>query len=110
MSKASINSPKRFWKIEGYDSTRLLFQNVLPLGYLSEGQMMSLLQRLASKHLTEDEIVAASQRPNSKGYAPLLEPHTDHDPSSRYTISVGVNPYYLASVWQSGELAETDIR
>ncbi len=74
MSKASNTSTNRFWRVDGYDSTRLMFEKVLPLGYLSEGEMISLLQRLASKHLDEAEIVAASLRRNSKGYAPLLEP------------------------------------
>jgi hypothetical protein len=46
---------------------------VLPLGSLSEGEMTSLLQRLAAQHLTSDEIVNASLRRNAKSYAPLLE-------------------------------------
>jgi hypothetical protein len=105
MSKASVTSSKRFWRIEGYDSTELLFKKVLPMGYLSKGQITSLLQRLASKYLDEDQIVAASLRPNSKGYAPLLEPNTDYHPGGRYTISVGSNPNFAASVWQNDELA-----
>lgn len=101
MSKACINSEKRCWKIEGYNGSQQLFMKELPLNSLSEGQMVSLLQRLVSKHLNEDEIVAASLRRNSKKYAPHLEPLIDRRAKGRYTITVGQNPYYVARVSQS---------
>lgn len=108
MSKASGTSTRRFWKIEGYDSTRLIFKmkKVLPVGCLTVKQMTSLLQRLASKHLDEDEIVASSIRRNCKGYAPLLECQLSSGPGVRYSIMVGSNPFYVGSVWKSDELAK----
>ncbi len=96
MPKACINSENQCWKIEGYDGTKQLFTKELPLGSLSEGQMISLLQRLVSKHLNEDEIVAASLRRNSKIKASHLEPHVDSRAKGRYTITVGQNPFYVA--------------
>jgi hypothetical protein len=96
---------KKFWKIVGYDSTQKIFEKTLPLSSLSEDQMTQLLQRLAARTLTADEIVRASLRPNSKEYAPLLEPHTQarSSPAERFVIAVGDNPHYAASVWTEGE-------
>ncbi len=97
---------RRFWRIEGYDSCVTVFQKTLPFGKLSEAQMVALLQRLAAKHLSDNEIVAASLRPNASGYAPLL----DHRVASRatgaarYMISIGTNPHYVASIWRGYEL------
>ena len=51
---------EKVWKIVGYDGTKKFFERVLPLGSLSEGEMTSLLQRLAAQHLTSDEIVPRS--------------------------------------------------
>jgi hypothetical protein len=64
---------RRFWRIEGYDSSLPVFQKTLAFGKLSEAQMVALLKRLAAKHLSDKEIVAASLRPNASGCASHLE-------------------------------------
>jgi hypothetical protein len=87
----------KHWEIEGYDGTRLIFAKSIPLGYLSEGEMITLLQRLVSRHLTPGEIVAGSLRRNAAGYAPLLRSLVDPT-AERYMVSVGSNPYYIAAV------------
>jgi hypothetical protein len=83
--------PTRFWRIEGYDGTRLFFRKILAFGSLSEPEMITLLKRLASRHLTDDEIIAASIRSNARGYAPHLEHRVDSPATSakRYALSVG---------------------
>src|SRR5258707_373918 len=53
------------WEIEGYESTRLIFSKNVPLGFLSEREMIALLQRLVSRHLEPNEVVAASLRSNA---------------------------------------------
>jgi hypothetical protein len=99
---------EKVWKIVGYDGTKKFFERVLPLGSLSEGEMTSLLQRLAAQHLTSDEIVNASLRRNAKSYAPLLEPQQEaRPPPSRFSITVGLSPNYVASVWTADEFGET---
>jgi hypothetical protein len=97
---------KRFWKIVAYDGSHKLFEKVLPLGSLSEGEMTTLLQRLAARSLSPDEIISASLRPDSKSYAPLLEAQQQSRPAaSRFYISVGTAQNCVASVWNADELA-----
>ena len=97
---------KRFWKIVAYDGTQKLFEKVLPLGSLSEGEMTTLLQQLAALSLTPDEIINASLRRDSKSYASLLEPQQQSGPAaSRFYISVGTTQNWVASVWNADELA-----
>jgi len=95
---AQVDSLPRFWKIEGYDSTKKIFEETLALSVTSEDQITALLQRLVCTHLTAAEIVAASIRRNSIGYAPFLEPRIDNRLPGRFMIAVGDNPHYIASI------------
>ena len=92
--------PRRVWRIDGYDGSRHIFRKDVTFGSLSEREMINLLKRLASKHLTEDEIVAASIRANAPGHAPLLENRvrTSDKGAQSYAITVGSNPHYTAIV------------
>jgi hypothetical protein len=102
---------EKFWKIAGYDGTAKLFERVLPLDSLSEKEMTALLQRLAAAHLRPDEIINASLRRNAKSYAPLLEPQQESKPSSvHFSITVGLSPNYVASVWNADELKPASYR
>jgi hypothetical protein len=98
------DDPGLFWKIVGYHSTKKMFETTLPAGALSEPEMIVLLQRLAATHLTPDEIVSASLRKSSRRYAALLEPQVDSRPPGRFSVTVGLNPHYVASIWRSDEL------
>jgi hypothetical protein len=96
---------KKVWKISGHDGPQQIFEKTLPESSLSEGQMITLLQRLVARSLSPDEIVRASLRLNSKEYSPLLEPRIGARKSSsdRFTIMVGTDPHYMASIWDEGE-------
>ena len=96
-------SSKRYWKIEGWDSYNKTFEKVLPKGSLSESQIVVLLQRLLARHLDEEEIVSSSLRRKAHGYTAHLEPQFGRG-ARRPTITVGDNPYYVASMWQDDEL------
>ena len=97
-------SSKRYWKIEGYDSSNKTFERVLPEGSLSEGEIVVLLQRLTARHLDEDEVVSSSLRRNAAGYASHLESHFDQ--GGRPMIRVGDSgPCYVASIWEGDELS-----
>jgi hypothetical protein len=83
---------------------------VLPLSWLSEGEMTTLLQRLAAASLTPDQIIYASLRKNSKSYIPLLEPQQESGPAARrFYISVGAAQNYVASVWTEDELGGPEV-
>jgi hypothetical protein len=91
------NSSNRSWLIRGYRGLEKVFERKLPLGFLSETEMIQLLQRLYCKHLDIDEIINASLRKNAKDYASFLE-HDKEAKADRFSISVGHNPWYIASV------------
>ncbi len=65
------------WKIRGHDGLVPIFEQTIP-GNLSEREVIALLQRLASRHLSNDEVVSASLRKNAKGYTPHLEVLPNH--------------------------------
>lgn len=88
---------KRLWEIEGYDSATVIFSDQIPQGVLSKTGVIKLLQRLAARHLTPDETIAATLRRNARRYRPLLEPHIDAG-AKAYVVSVGENPHYTARV------------
>ena len=105
-----MNSPKRFWVIEGYKGLDRFYRKKVPYGVLTEPKGVTrLLQRLASKHLDEGQIIAASIKTNAKGYHGLLEPMTSTGKGNRGTVSVGVNPYYTASIWTADELRDKQL-
>ena len=82
---------KRNWLVRGYRSLEKIYEVELPLGCLSEREMVGLLQRLCCKHLSADEIVAATMRKNSNKYAEHLEPNKEAK-ANNFSISVGLNP------------------
>jgi hypothetical protein len=58
-TKPSPNKP--CWLIEGYKSTTRTYVAIPPAN-LSNGEITTILQRLLSRHLSEDEIIGASLR------------------------------------------------
>ena len=64
---------KKFWKIKFYDGQQESILKLIPVGTLSEPEIRTLLQRLAARHLNDDEIISASVRKNAKNYSSLLE-------------------------------------
>ena len=86
----------RSWKIRGYDGNRQVFERAIPLGSLSDAQVTMLLQRLASRHLTDEEVVSASLRRNAVGYAPHLE--VQKNPGGKYAIMTTGSGHHYAAV------------
>lgn len=85
----------RCWRIEGFDGTTKVFETSVPVHHLSQKQAEEALIRLASRHLTDDEIVASSLNRRGKGIS-LLEIHRDGQSSNN--ISCGENPHYVARI------------
>jgi hypothetical protein len=87
----------RAWRIEGYDGDQRIFDRTIPVGMISDSELKVLMQRLACRHLSDAEIVAASLRRNSEGYSPLLELSVTSAPG-QHVICSGDNPHYIASI------------
>jgi hypothetical protein len=100
MKPVSLKKPR--WKIEGIDSTTVVFEAVLPGGY-SKNEIKTILQRLACMNLTADEIVSASLRAPRR--TSLLETKTASPPhGKRLTIWIdGGAVDYVAGYWRGGE-------
>jgi hypothetical protein len=93
---------KDFWRIEGYKQFDRVFQTRLP-GNMSESEIVTIIQRLACRHLSEEEIVQASLRKNRR--TSLLEPLIGRPPNGhRTTISIDHGTDYVASYWRAGEV------
>jgi len=93
---------KPFWLIEGYERFDRFFETRLP-GYMSEEKIVVIIQRLACKHLSEEEIGAASLRKNKR--TSLLEPLIGRPPQGlRTVISINHGTEYRASYWRAGEV------
>ena len=88
---------RRQWKITGFDSLSKIFECSFPVAYLSASEIVVLLQRLASTHLTKDEIILSSFRKNTIGYRPDLEIAPNLG-GKRYGVNTSGNPYYIARV------------
>ena len=57
-----------YWEIRG----PVEFITTMP-GSMHPSEIVRVLQRLAARHLSQEEVVAASLRKNFRGYAPHLE-------------------------------------
>ena len=82
--------PKR-WRIEGYDGDRKFLQNTIGYDGVRESDIVAMLQRLTSKHLSDAEVIDASLPKGMVGHSSSLEPQIDR--SGRLTIMVGSNPW-----------------
>lgn len=80
------------WRIKGWDSTTLIVDRQMP-GYLSEKEIATTLQRLVSRHLSDEDIIDASLRRGDSRYRPLLERVGGGAP-----IAYGENPHYTADL------------
>jgi hypothetical protein len=89
------------WRLYGYKRIEKVYEAVLP-GNMTDAQVTTLVQRLACRDLTEDEIVGASLRKNKK--STLLDVQLGRGgPNSRHTISCGHTVSYIAGYWKAGE-------
>jgi hypothetical protein len=92
--------PKVFWRIEGVKGKTTIFRRTLP-GDIERDQIVTILQRLACKHLTRNGILSASLRNNPPNLVPNS---TDPPDGKRLVIWVSGSVDYIASFLQEDEL------
>lgn len=86
---------KMVWRIVGYDSTTEIMRREIPLDQADEARISEILKTLAAQHLTSAEIAAG-----------MANVRHDTRFGNRITLIAGQNPYYVASLWRSDELAK----
>jgi hypothetical protein len=90
--------PRRVWKIRGYENDQPVYEQSLPAGSLTDQEMILLLQRLASRHLSDGEVISGSLNRNAKEYEPHLEVRRE-----RWTFTTGGSRFhYTAAVEDDG--------
>jgi hypothetical protein len=92
-----MTTPKRFWQIDGWDSTSRIFGMSVPFGYLSERAVEHLLQILVAKNgLSNEEMVAACCNRRACIRSSLLEVQRSSQPP--FALRCGENPHFIATV------------
>jgi hypothetical protein len=86
----------RHWIVTGYDGENEIFKQTIPEAALSEAEMTTLLQRLASRHLKPDEICDASLRKNTSGYRSDLE--INRNLGGRFALMTTGNTWYYTAI------------
>lgn len=87
------------WRINGYEGLTVVFQRKIPTGQFSDKEVVTLLQRLAARHLTDNEIVLSSLRRNSSDYVCHLEIQKNTDRRRRPVLrTVGSDYHYIATI------------
>jgi hypothetical protein len=83
---------KMILQIKGWDGDRLIFERDIS-SHLNEHEIEIMLQRLACRLLSEEEVIRASLRKHDPDYAPLLE-----RAGTRTPITFGYSPHYTAEL------------
>jgi hypothetical protein len=86
----------RTWVIEGFDGLTCFFQKTLSETFLPDAQIVALLQRLLSRHLTTEDIVSGSTTLRNPFHNPVFGPRREIVDGG-ISITVGENPYYVAT-------------
>ncbi|MFH1795139.1 MAG: hypothetical protein ABIK36_16275 [Pseudomonadota bacterium] len=85
---------KGAWLIQGFDGNRRTLRRRVSSA-VSDREIKALLQRLVSRHLNVNEVIAGSLRKSMKAYSPVLQVSTE--PRHRTIYWCGENPHYIAS-------------
>ena len=89
---------KKYWRIVGYDSTKIIYEDEAVLGSFTEREMENLLRALVCRAgLTFKEIVDSYARKNARRYKALLEVQRETGPK-KFSLMCGDNPYFIAWV------------
>jgi hypothetical protein len=91
----------RRWVVEGFDGLTKTTKHVLPASSWPEPWIISLLQRLVCRHLSEGDILDASRLPRDQFCSSILK--EKRHKGKRTIIGVGENPHYVASLYEADE-------
>ena len=89
--------PEDIWVVEAFDGRNKVFEGRVPTS--SQYHIRLLLERLASRHLTPQQIIDAYLAKTND-----LEIDEIAGPDKRVTLATRGNPRYVAALYQSTEL------
>ena len=83
---------KAKWCIQGFDGVEEIYKCEIPHHYFSGNQVKEVLKRLASRYLTEDEIISSSLNRHAKSKPQFLSIQGEGG-----KLMCGSNPYFTAT-------------
>ena len=84
--------PGRYYVIEIFDSTKLLFQRKIPIGQIGPNKLRALLTTLVAKHgLCDEEVVTAHLNKNCRSHRDLL--NVQQSAGLGFVLICGDNPH-----------------
>jgi len=87
----------KYWKIQVWDSTELLFERNINLSEVAEGGLKEILRLLTSKYaLTEEEIILCNLKKNHRLRSKVLD--IQRLCGNKYAFSCGEGVYTLATL------------
>ena len=86
---------ERFWSVVGYDNDSIVFERRISVDDIAESDVKALLQRLAARELSEDEVVAASMDSSAAGGLSISRLPGD---SFGFTTTVAAGRRYVATL------------
>lgn len=90
--------PKRCWRICGYDSTKEIFDQIVPIGQITESNVKEILRALAAKDLSAREVIGAYAKRGTQLFNGLLDIRQENDDVKRRTnYYCGDNPHFIAT-------------
>lgn len=96
----------RSWTISGFNSGSKVFEEVVSVDTIAESEVKELLRRLASRHLSEADVVACSL--GSDYRAATLDLAELADGPYGFTTDAGFPIYYTAVLGEVAEAEEED--
>jgi hypothetical protein len=91
--------PTRCWRIRGYNSTKEIFDQMIPIGQITENKVKELLRALASRDLSAREIIGAYAKRRTRLFTGLLDILQENDNANRRTnYHCGDNPHFSATI------------
>ncbi len=85
---------ERHWTILGYDGGAKVFEQSVSVDAIAESDVKELLRRLAARHWSEEQVVAASL--SSPSREPILEIVETSDGPFGFTTDASYPRYYVA--------------
>ena len=95
----SQKEPQLCWRIRGYDSLTLIFDERFPTKQITEGALKELLRALVARDLLPHELIGAYAKRRTSISNALLEIQKETQLEKKLTIyTCGNNPFYSAEV------------
>ena len=93
----ATRNEKKYWRIQGWDGSSLLFERKVLFGQITECSMKNLLRTMVAKlSLDEDEIISSYAKKRTKIYFNHLE--VNRNRGGPYGFTCGNNPYVTAVI------------